>query len=146
MDLSTLAPRGLTVLPHSHLVPVDLWLRSGSGLLLHLSGRGTTLRLRAYSDSDLTAVLLRAECDCQSHREAGAAHRVALRPGAVPSASLVYDGAARHGWTGVEAALLRPVALRPILDELVPLVLDPATSAGPSSVVEPVRTIPLAAV
>ena len=83
-DLALLAPRGLTVLPQSHLVPVDVWLRDASGALLHLTGRGTTLRLRAYDATDLTAVLLRSECDCRAHREAGAAHRVALRPGATP--------------------------------------------------------------
>ena len=123
-----LAARGLRVLPQSHLVPVDVWLRDAAGTLLHLTGRGTTVRLRTYDESDLTVVLLRAECDCRSHREAGVAHRVALRPGAVPSVEVAYDGAARHGWTGVEAALLRPTGLGPILDELL--------RALPSSVVQ----------
>jgi hypothetical protein len=114
-----LAARGLTVLPQSHLVPIDVWLRDAAGSLLHLTGRGTTVRLRTYAESDLTVVLLRAECDCRSHREAGAAHRVTLRPGAVPTTEAAYDGAARHGWTGVEAALVAPDALAAILTTLL---------------------------
>jgi hypothetical protein len=96
-----------------------VWLRDPNGTLLHLTGRGTTVRLRTYDDSDLTVALLRSECDCRSHREAGAAHRVVLRPGAVPSVEVAYDGAARHGWTGVEAALLKPAGLAPVLEELL---------------------------
>ncbi|GAA1912988.1 hypothetical protein [Nocardioides marmoribigeumensis] len=146
--LTSLAPRGWSVLPQSHLVPVDVWLRSGP-VLLHLSGRGTTVRLRRYAESDLAVALLRAECDCQSHREAGAAARVVLRPGAAPSASVAYDGAARHGWTGVEAARLRADELRPVLAELLadllasagPAPAPAATPApAPAPVVEPVET------
>ena len=118
-DLALLAPRGLSVLPQSHLVPVDVWLRDASGALLHLTGRGTTLRLRAYDATDLTAVLLRSECDCRAHREAGAAHRVALRPGATPVSEAAYDGATRHGWTGIEAAMLRGEALAAVLRDLL---------------------------
>ena len=114
-----LASRGLTVLPQSHLVPVDVWLRGPDAELLHLTGRGTTLRLQRFAESDLTGLLLRAECDCKSHREAGATARVALRPDAVPLASVSYDGAARHGWTGVHAARLRPAELAPLLDVLL---------------------------
>jgi hypothetical protein len=124
-DLASLAPHGLTVLPQSHLVPVDVWLRDGAGALLHLRGRGTTLRLRAYDASDLTAVLLRSECDCRAHREAGAAHRVALRPGARPVSEAAYDGAARHGWSGVEAAMLRGEALADVLQELLAVMVEP---------------------
>ncbi len=114
-----LAARGLHVLPQSHLVPVDVWLREPCGSLLHLTGRGTTVRLRTYDASDLATVLLRAECDCREHREAGAAHRVSLRPGAQSLAEASYDGAVRHGWTGVEAALLGSAELGPVLDELL---------------------------
>jgi hypothetical protein len=131
--LASLAPLGFSVLPQSHLVPVDVWLREASGSVLHLSGRGTTLRLRSYDASDLTAVLLRSECDCRAHREAGAAHRVALSPGARPVSEAAYDGAARHGWTGVEAAVLRGEALAAVLRELLALV-------GPVAEVEPVET------
>jgi hypothetical protein len=118
-----LASRGLTVLPQSHLVPVDMWLLGPAGELLHLTGRGTTLRLRRYVESDLTGLLLRAECDCKSHREAGATARVALRPDAVPLASVAFDGAALRGWTGVHAAALRPAELAPLLDVLLDVLL-----------------------
>ncbi len=125
-----LASRGLTVLPQSHLVPVDVWLHAGGGELLHLTGRGTTLRLSRHADTDLTGLLLRAECDCRSHREAGATPRVALRPGAVPLASVTYDGAALHGWTGVHAARLSPAELAPLLDELLDSLALPVRAAA----------------
>src|SRR4051794_29268632 len=98
-DLATLAPHGYAVLPQSHLVPVDVWLRS-SASLLHLTGRGRPVRRRPSAEPALTVVLLRAGCACGSHREAGAAAGVVLGPGAVPAVEAVYDGAARHGWTG----------------------------------------------
>ena len=122
--LSTLAPRGLRVLPQSHLVPVDVWL-AGPGSLLHLTGRSTRVRLRTYSASDLTTLEVRSECDCRSHRDAGAAERVVLRPGALPTAEAVYDGAAHHGWTGVEAARLGVLELVPVLDVLLADLLGP---------------------
>jgi hypothetical protein len=97
---------GFVVLPQSHAVPVDLWLRQPDGRVLHLRARGTRLVLRVHEPSDLTTVLLRAECDCEAHRTAGAAGRLVLTPGATPSAEAVYDGAAEVGWTGVAAGLL----------------------------------------
>lgn len=141
-DLDTwsprLAARGLVVLPQSHLVPVDVWLRrTADGTLLHLTGRGTTLRLRTYADSDLTVMLLRSECDCQSHREAGATHRVVLRPGAAPATEVAYDGAALHGWTGVEAARLGVAALAPVLDRLLATTAAPVHAPGSTRLPSP---------
>jgi hypothetical protein len=98
---------GFTVLPQSHAVPVDLWVREDSGRVLHLRARGTRLVLRAYEGSAFTTVLLRAECDCEAHRAAGAAGRLVLTPGAQPLAEVEYDGAAEAGWSGVAAGLLR---------------------------------------
>ena len=118
---AVLSAHGLRVLPQSQLVPIDAWLvdpRSPSRLL-RLVARGTRVRLTAYDRSDLTTLLLRAECDCEEHRQAGAAGRPALRPGAVPVAESVYDGAQRDGWSGVEAGLLRPDDVAPLLDHLV---------------------------
>jgi hypothetical protein len=97
---------GLTVLPQSHAVPVDLWVREPTGHVLHLRARGTRLVLRAYEGSAFTTVLLRAECDCEAHRTAGAAGRLVLTPGAQPLAEVEYDGAAESGWSGVAAGLL----------------------------------------
>ena len=117
--------RGIAVLPQSHLVPVDLWLRTSAGEVLNLTGRGTTVRLRSYAETDLTGLLLRAECDCRSHREAGATPRLVLRPGTSALAEASYDGAARHGWTGVHAARLGVPELRPLLDLLLTELLAP---------------------
>ena len=116
-----LSAHGLRVLPHSQLVPIDAWLadpRSPSRLL-RLVARGTRVRLTVFDRSDLTTLLLRAECDCEEHRQAGAAGRPALRPGTVPVAEAVYDGAQRDGWTGVEAGHLRPDDVAPLLAHLV---------------------------
>ena len=116
-----LAAHGLRALPQSQFVPVDAWLadpRSPSRVL-RLTARGTRVRLTAYERSDLTTMLVRAECDCEEHRQAGAAGRVSLRPGAAPVADVVYDGADRAGWTGVAAGLMRADEVAPVLDVLV---------------------------
>lgn len=116
-----LAAHGLRVLPQSQFVPIDAWLtdlRSPSRIL-RLTARGTRVRLRAYDRSDLTTMLVRAECDCEEHRQAGAAGRASLRPGAAPVAEVVYDGAQRAGWTGVAAGLMRAEEVAPVLDALL---------------------------
>ena len=106
---AALADLHLRELPQSSYVPVDAWLVDllVPGRLLRLQARGTKVRLSAYDAADLTTMLVRAECDCEQHRQAGAAGRPALRPGAVPTAEAVYDGAVEAGWRGVEAGLLR---------------------------------------
>ena len=116
-----LAAHALRVLPQSQFVPIDAWLtdlRSPSRVL-RLTARGTRVRLTAYDRSDLTTMLVRAECDCEEHRQAGAAGRPSLRPGAAPVAEAVYDGAERAGWTGVAAGLMRPDDVAPVLDVLL---------------------------
>jgi hypothetical protein len=116
-----LASQGLRVLPQSHFVPIDAWLvdpRSPSRLL-RLVARGTRVRLMVHETSDLTTMLVRAECDCEEHRQAGAAGRPTLRPGAHPLVELTYDGAQRAGWSGVAAGRLRPDQAAPVLDELL---------------------------
>ncbi len=115
-----LSARGLRVLPHSRFVPLDVWLVDprDPSQLLHLLARGTRVRLAVYDRSDLTTLLLRAECDCEEHRLAGASGRPALRPGVTPVAEAVYDGAVRAGWSGIAAGLLRTEEVAPILDEL----------------------------
>lgn len=116
-----LSARGLRVIPPSHLVPIDVWLVSARrpSRVLRVTARGTRVRLRVHDRSDLTTLLVRAECDCEEHRQAGAAGRPALRPGAAPAVELVHDGAARAGWTGVAAGLLRPDQAAPVIEELL---------------------------
>lgn len=123
----SLSGRGYAVLPTSHAVPVSLWLRDGDSVagpgsdrVLHFSARGTRLRLTAYRPSDLTTLLLRAACDCEQHRQAGATGRVVLNPGAEPLEVHELDGAQVFGWTGHEAALLPLQDAAGILESLLP--------------------------
>ena len=108
-----LSARGFGVLPSSHAVPVSLWLRDGDAdsgpeneRVLHFAARGTRLRLAVYRPSDLTTLILRAACDCEEHRQAGATGRIVLNPGAAPLEVHELEGASVFGWTGHEAALL----------------------------------------
>ena len=103
----SLGARGYDALPASHAVPVSLWLRDSAGdRVLHFAARGTHLRLTTYRPTDLTTLLLRAACDCEEHRQAGATGRMVLNPGAAPLESHEIDGAQVFGWRGHEAALL----------------------------------------
>lgn len=124
---AALSARGFTVLPSSHAVPIELWLRTpvrgGGNDVLHLRARGTSVTLRRYSAAVLAGLILRSECDCEEHRLAGAATRFALTPGAVPLAEAVYDGAAELGWSSHEAGLLGVPAAAVLLDELLPQVM-----------------------
>ena len=121
-----LSARGYGVLPASHAVPVSLWLREDdpddpvAGRILHYAARGTRLRLATYRPSDLTTLILRAACDCEEHRQAGATGRVALNPGAEPLEVHELDGAKVFGWSGHEAALLPLHEAAGILESLLP--------------------------
>jgi len=139
-----LSARGYGVLPASHAVPVSLWLRddthesgdgSGEGRVLHYSARGTRLRLAVYRPTDLTTLLLRAACDCEEHRQAGATGRVALNPGTEPVEVHELDGARVFGWRGHEAALLPLHEAAGILESLLPR-LTPASTTPPRPVTE----------
>ena len=101
--VADLARHGFEVLAATHAVPIQLWLRTADGAALHFLARGTRLTLRRYDERDLAALILRAACDCEEHRTAGAGVRTVLVPGAVPVAEAVFDGAAELGWRGYEA-------------------------------------------
>jgi len=125
-----LGARGYAVLPTSHAVPVSLWLRDrdpSDGRVLHFYARGTRLRLAVYRPSDLTALILRAACDCEEHRQAGATGRVVLNPGAVPLEEHELDGASVFGWRGHEAALLPLQDAAGIFESLLARVSQRAT-------------------
>ncbi|HSE72548.1 MAG TPA: hypothetical protein VLA97_17400 [Nocardioidaceae bacterium] len=114
---ASLAARGLSVLPSSHAVPVQLWVREGDHVL-HLLARGTTVTLRRYHASDLTGLILRSECDCAEHRTAGAGRRTVLAPDAVALAEVVFDGRTKLGWRGVEAGLVDVPTAAALFDRL----------------------------
>jgi hypothetical protein len=136
-----LSARGYGVLPTSHAVPVSLWLRDGDpadawtgGRVLHFGARGTRLRLTAYRHTDLTTLILRAACDCAEHRQAGAAGRTVLNPGAVPLEVHELDGAEVFGWSGHEAALLPLQDAAGILESLLPRLAPLGTVTAVESV------------
>lgn len=115
---AALAARGLAVLPASHVVPVELWLRERTGEVLVLRARGTSVVLRRYAASALTGLILRAECDCEVHRVAGAGQRTVLIPGSRALAEVSVDGRAEFGWSGFEAGLLDVPAAAALFDRL----------------------------
>ena len=123
---SALTQRGFTVLPSSHAVPIELWLRTPRNEVLHLRARGTAVTLRRYSAAALAGLILRSECDCEEHRTAGATTRTSLVPGSVPLAETVYDGAAELGWVGYQAGLLDVASASVLFDRLLPDVAPDA--------------------
>ena len=116
---ASLAARGWSVLSPSHAVPVELWLWDGADTVLHLRARGTTVVLRRFRPDDLTTLTLRSECDCEEHRNAGAAQRTVLAPDAAPSEVVRLDGRIEFGWSGVEAGRLDVPTAAPLLDRLL---------------------------
>ena len=124
-----LSSRGYRILTASHAVPVSLWLLDADRVL-HFAARGTRLTLTAYDRSDLATLLLRAECDCEQHRQAGAAGRQVLVPGAEPGEVHVLDGRQVFGWTGHEAATLSLAETAGILESL----LARLTAVAPAAV------------
>lgn len=137
---TALTARGFGVLRPSHHVPVSLWLResvAGGDRVLHFSARGTTLRLAVYAPSDLTTLLLRAECDCAEHRTAGAASRSTLNPGAVATFERMFDGARTLGWRGHEAATLPLIETAGIFEALYASL--PVATGRPGSVTHPLQ-------
>ena len=117
--VSTLSARGFSVLAASHAVPVQLWLRTADGSVLHFLARGTRVTLRRYAGSDLTTLVLRSECDCEEHRTAGAGSRTVLNPGAAAAAEVVFDGAREFGWRGYEAGLLDIAGAAAMFDSML---------------------------
>ena len=121
MNLTTwtadLAARGLTALPPSTAVPVELYAVLPDGDLLHFRARGTTVTLRRYAADDVSVVLptayagttpeALAVADVRALPDAVGAGRVLLPAHARPVAEVAIDGTARFGWTGFEAGLCR---------------------------------------
>ena len=136
---AALSARGWTVLGPSHAVPVELWLRAGD-TVLHFRAQGTRLVLRRYAASDLTALILRSECDCAEHRTAGAGARTVLTQGSVPDQEVVLDGRATFGWTSYEAGLLDVPTAAGIFESLLARLGQPSDATGRSgSLTQPLQ-------
>lgn len=133
--LAALAREGHRVLAGSHAVPVRLWLQTVDGAVLHFLARGTRLTLREHRAADLTAMVLRSECDCEEHRTAGAGVRTVLRPGATPTASAVFDGARELGWTSVEAGFVDVAFAAEVLTALMTEIGRDVGRSAPGSAV-----------
>jgi hypothetical protein len=121
---SRLQRAGYAVLANSHAVPVELWLREPAGTVLVLRARGTRVTLRRYAADSLTGLILRSECDCAAHRQAGGTRRTALTPGATPVEEAAYDGADELGWVGYQAGLLDVASASVLFDRLLQRLPD----------------------
>ncbi|HWD83854.1 MAG TPA: hypothetical protein VG497_33365 [Kribbella sp.] len=102
-----LASRGLRLLPGSYAVPVELLVQLPDATIARFTARGTTLRLRTYSPTALTAITIPAECGCGDHHPQTGPSRVTLSRYAVPLDERVVDGELEYGWHHHEAGLLR---------------------------------------
>lgn len=118
----SLAARGLTVVPPSHRVPIDVWALLATGGALHLWCRGTAVVLEQYADADLYVSTPPAVCGCGCGAQATppqTAGRFAVRPGARPVRAVRWDGREERGWRAYEAGLLDVPAAAALLDELL---------------------------
>jgi hypothetical protein len=129
--IDELARHGITVLPPSTAVPVELYAALPDGRGLHFQCRGTRVTLRLFAPESvrlavpvhestptelplLTEVWLPFQPVPQTQH-----HPVRVVLSGAPVASASVDGGARFGWTGHEAGLLRAAQARPLFDELL---------------------------
>jgi hypothetical protein len=120
--------RGLTPLPPTTAVPVELYALLPDGRVLHFRCRGTSVTLRLYAAGDVALAIGVRETVVTELPVVGEVW-VPLRdavgvPGravftAAPLAAAFIDGRERFGWTGHEAGLLRGTDALPLLDELL---------------------------
>jgi hypothetical protein len=131
-----LAMRGISVLPPSHAVPIELHALLPDGRGMHFRCRGTTVTLRVFS-AEATRVAVPLEIDAPTEfplvpdvlcsvaegldhaRATGVAYRLVFPRAAKPEDVASIDGRARFGWSAHEAGLLSVRAAAPLLDELL---------------------------
>jgi hypothetical protein len=134
--VADLTQRGITVLPPSHAVPVELHGVLPDGRGLHFRCRGTTVTLRVLAVADtqvalpvtvgaptefpvMPDVLLPLAEGLDQARQRGAIARLVFPNDAAPESAAAIDGKARFGWSGYEAGLLSVDAAAPLFDELL---------------------------
>jgi len=143
--VADLTRRGITVLPPSHAVPIELHGVLPDGRGLHFRCRGTTVTLRLYAAAEtrvalpmavgaptefpvVPEVLLPVAEGLDQARATGAAYRVVFPRAATPRAAATIDGQARFGWSAYEAGLLSVGGAAPLFDELLARVSVEAQS------------------
>jgi hypothetical protein len=127
---------GITLLPGSSTVPVEVYGLLPDGTALHFRCRGTSVTLRLYDAADVSVAVgvrepVRTELPVTGEVWLAPADVLASAGGrtvltGAPLAEAVLDGRERFGWTAHEAGLLRPAAAVPLLLEL----LDDLLGAG----------------
>ena len=130
---------GITLLPGSSTVPVELYALLADGRALHFLCRGTSVTLRLHDGADVAVAVGIREA---VRTELPVTGEVWFAPGDVlasaggrtvltgsPVAEAVLDGRERFGWTGHEAGLLRPAAALPLLLELLDDLVGDTTGA-----------------
>lgn len=130
-----LALRGITVLPPTTAVPVELHASLPDGRGLHFRCRGTRATLRVFhAEAVQLAVPVREATPTELPLVTEvwlplAGTRVLERQlvrlvfTGAPAASAEMDGASRFGWSGHEAGLLRLREAKPLFEELLSGVL-----------------------
>jgi hypothetical protein len=134
-----LARRGITVLPPSAAVPVELHAALPDGRAVHFRCRGTRVSLRVFAAEDVRlAVPARAgaptELPLTTERwlplgAAGAAPTRVVFTGQA-TATAAIEGGQRWGWRGYEAGLLRVREAALLFDELLGSVVPELAPLG----------------
>lgn len=128
--------RHVSVVAPSAAVPIELYALLPGDRVLHLRCRGTTVTLCLFPGADVRVAVpvvepvrpelaMQGECrlpltvarELLERRDSRA--RLVVEPDAAPLAVAAVDGAARYGWSGHEAGLLRPAQVAPLFDELL---------------------------
>ncbi len=134
--VADLTQRGMTVLPPSHAVPVELHVILPDGRGLHFRCRGTTVTLRLFAVADtrvavpvavsaptefpvVPEVLLPVAEGVDQARMRGAVFRLVFPNDARPQSVDSIDGRTRFGWSAYEAGLLSVEEAAPLFDELL---------------------------
>jgi hypothetical protein len=133
--VTELAGRGITVLPPTTAVPVELYAALPDGRALHFRCRGTQATMRVFAaESVRVAVPVREATPTELPLLtevwlplAGAAdvlrggehHLVRMVLAGQPSTTAVVDGRERFGWSQYEAGLLRVRDAQPLFEELL---------------------------
>jgi hypothetical protein len=136
--IDELARRGISVLPPTTAVPVELYAALPDGRGLHFRCRGTQVTLRIFApESVRLAVPVRestpTELPLLTEVWLPLAGAQVVERGGVrvvlagdPVASAAVDGVQRFGWSGYEAGLLRVAEAQPLFEELLAALLPEA--------------------